>query len=74
MTVPSQSAPDAQFDQEQRPGMELDFFRIRDGCTPPEVAARSAVGGDELEVRHHSHCVVLEDVAVIHPLARTIVR
>jgi hypothetical protein len=36
--------------------------------------ALSALGRDEFEVRHHPHCIVLENVAVVHPLARTIVR
>ena len=34
----------------------------------------SAVGRDKLKVRHHPHCMVLEDVAVVHPLAGAIVR
>jgi hypothetical protein len=35
---------------------------------------RSSLVSDDFEVGHHAHRVVLEDVAVVHPLARTIVR
>jgi hypothetical protein len=39
-----------------------------------QMATKRALLGNDREVRHHPHRVVLKDVAVVHPLARSIVR
>jgi len=57
-----------------RSSLHFDLAAARRLQRPARPPPKFAASAHDLEMRHHPGCMVLKDVAVVHPFSRSVVR